>query len=248
MGAYLVYGKGVPKTMRFDVVVSETHRFANSVTENPVETGPNVTDNVRAELDTISLEVFVSNAPIGTGNLLKPGLRGQYTKLKLDIPEYKAPLAPTPGAVFGAVTDAVGSAVDSITGSNKKPDGAVTLQFSQEFDSVAEVLTELRKLRDTAEIVKVITPHWDYSSMVVLSVDMPRTSAEGDGARFTIELKQILQVETKRTSEPVPTQTRGKKKKNSGTKGAAEPEQGSSKAYEILESAKNYLKPSTPGL
>lgn len=239
MGAYLMYGTGAPTTMRFDVVVSETHHFSNNVTEHPVEKGPNVTDNVRAELDIVTLEVFVSNAPISTGNLLKPGIRGSFNTLKLDIPEYKAPLAPTPGAAFNAI----GNAITSIVGSDKKVDGALTLQFAQPFDSVTEIFTELRRLRDTAQIVKAITPHWDYESMVITSVDMPRTAAEGTGARISIELKQIIQVETKRTAEPVPTQVRGKKKKNQGTKGATEPEQGTSKAYALLDKLKDVVTP-----
>jgi len=241
MGAYLIYGQGVPSTMRFDVVVSEIHKFSNSVTEHPVEKGPNITDNVRAELDTITLEVFVSNTPINSGNLLKPNPRGSFNSLKLDIPEYKAPFAVTPGAAFNAV----GNAINSLIGSNKKVDGAITLQFAQPFNAVSEIFTELRKLRDSGEIVKVITANWDYDSMVVASVEMPRTNAEGTGARFTIELKQIIQVETKRTAEPVPTQVRGKKAKNKGTKGTVPVERGASKAYGLLDMlAPGFLKPS----
>lgn len=240
--AYLMYGKGVPSSMRFDVVLSETHTSSAAVTEHPVERGPNVTDHVRKQLDSITLEVFVSNTPINTGNLLKFGKRGEFSKLKLDIPTYKAPLAPTPGALYGAAGDAIGSAVDSVFG-GPKVDGVVALQFQQPFNSTSEIYTELRRLQEEAEIVKVITANWDYDTMVLENVTMTRTPGEGDGARFSLELRQIVQVDTKRTAEPVPTMPRAKKPKKKGTKGAEPPEQGTSNAYAILEAAKAFVKP-----
>lgn len=234
--AYLSYGTPA-KTMHWDAVESETLRFSAAVTEFPVEVGPNVSDHVRAELDSVSLTVFVSNSPIVDSNLLLPTPRGVFSSMKLDIPQYTPPFSPTPGFVTGAAV----RGVDSLLG-GKKVDSATVLQFSAEFNSVSEIIQELRRLRDSAEIIKIITPHWDAETMVITSVEVPRTPEEGDGARLNIELRQIVRVETKRTAEPVPTVVRGKKGKKAGTKDPAPQARGQSTASAILELAKEKLK------
>lgn len=229
--AYLAWTSagGTPGHLYFDAVLGETHRFSAQVTTNPVESGVDITDNVRADLDKITLEVYVSNSPIDAGSLTDQGERdgGGKNLVKLEVPEYKAPLAPTPGAVFGAVGDAIGSLI----GGNKKVEGAEVITFPTKFSSVNQVIQQLRALRDTGQIIQVMTPHWDYQSMLITSVEMPRTLAEGDGAKFSIELSEIRVVESKRTDKPVPvpTQPRALGKKDKGAKGPVEADAGQKK-------------------
>lgn len=54
---------GAFRTLYFDAVISETQDITSQVTEHPVEKGANITDHVRAEIDRVHLEVFVSNTP-----------------------------------------------------------------------------------------------------------------------------------------------------------------------------------------
>lgn len=65
--AYIVSADGLT-VIKFDAVTQETHTLKNQITDHPVEKGANVTDHVRADLDTITLEVFVSNQPITPDN------------------------------------------------------------------------------------------------------------------------------------------------------------------------------------
>lgn len=48
-----------------DVVLSEDHTFESDVTEYPVESGSNITDNVRPRPIVVTMECLVSNTPIG---------------------------------------------------------------------------------------------------------------------------------------------------------------------------------------
>jgi hypothetical protein len=48
-----------------DCALKETHSFDSQVTEYPVESGSNITDNIRPLPITIEMECIVSNTPIG---------------------------------------------------------------------------------------------------------------------------------------------------------------------------------------
>ena len=48
-----------------DVAVSEEHSFESEVTAHPVETGADITDNVRAQPIVVTLDCVVSDTPIG---------------------------------------------------------------------------------------------------------------------------------------------------------------------------------------
>lgn len=186
MGAYLSREDG--SILAFDVVTLETHAIRNEITEHPVEKGANVTDHVRAEVDSISIEVFVSNSPIKRMDRLHQG-------------------------------DSVGDTSALDLGNNQS---ASVLQFDNPVDNVAEMYRALRVLRDTAELVHVITPLWDYADMAVREVSIPRSVAEGDGAKMTIDLKQLRLVEVQLVPAPIPTEIRGKKAEDKGAKGAKE--------------------------
>lgn len=48
-----------------DAVPSEDHSFASEVTSHPVEEGADITDHVRAQPITVSLDCVVSDTPVG---------------------------------------------------------------------------------------------------------------------------------------------------------------------------------------
>ena len=59
-----VDASGTPNGITFDVVVSEDWDEDATITEHPVEQGPDVSDHIRISLPTCRLRVFASNEPI----------------------------------------------------------------------------------------------------------------------------------------------------------------------------------------
>lgn len=199
--AYILLDNG--NVLLFDAVTQETHTLVNEITEHPVELGANVTDHVRSQLDTIVLEVFLSNAPIRDIYEGTPfGGAGQVRSLDLQ-----------PAAFTGT-----GGIVDPRL--NDK--SASVLQFANPDNFVAETYRALREMKENALVVSVITPLWDYTSLVIKEIGIPRTAAEGDGAKITITFKQIRLVETRVVPAPVPTESRGKPAVNKGAKGTTD--------------------------
>lgn len=245
VGAFLSWDPD--QFLTFDAILDEQHTFAAKVTDHPVESGADVTDNVRTELARISLVVFVSNQPLDPrsigGNVIKakqgkvdlvyPVVGDLAKAQKIDAPDYKRPLAPTPGAVFGAVTDAIGSAIDSLlhdapnrTASLVTRDAitvrqasAVVDQYAEAFDAPSETLAKLVTLQEAATMVSVNTPKWVHDSMIVEHAEMRRDKDVGDGAEIRIQFRQLRLVDTKVTIAPKPTEVRAKPKTNKGAQG-----------------------------
>lgn len=206
MGAYILWqGANSPRPgyLGFDVTTNITATWMVTATESPVERGPNVSDHVRRELDTATIDVFVSNAPIHGGNHVNPNAkRGDFEGITLDVPQFKSPIN-TLGKLLGA-------AIDKLFGTAKPPTRALLLQFSEEFDAVQETLGVLRKLQGEAQLVEVITHHWSSESMIVTGVRPGKNAPDGTGSRISIDFKQIRIVDTKRTLKPVPAEPRAK--------------------------------------
>jgi Dit-like tail protein len=55
---------GTTNTITFDVVIEESWEENATVTEHPVEQGPDVSDHIRVSLPTCRLRVFATNEPI----------------------------------------------------------------------------------------------------------------------------------------------------------------------------------------
>jgi hypothetical protein len=55
---------GSPVSIDFDCASSEDYQATANVSDHPVETGPDVSDYVRANNDTITVEATATNAPI----------------------------------------------------------------------------------------------------------------------------------------------------------------------------------------
>jgi hypothetical protein len=57
---------GATVFVQFDVVTHEEHEGSVTITEHPVEDGPDVADHARPQAETITVEGFVSNSPLAT--------------------------------------------------------------------------------------------------------------------------------------------------------------------------------------
>ncbi len=90
-GAYLFYQIVDPDTnditgsniVQFDCVMSEEWDLDTTITEHPVETGSNITDNVRVSLQKCQLTVFMTNEPLGQNDLDNAELVGQQVSAPL---------------------------------------------------------------------------------------------------------------------------------------------------------------------
>lgn len=84
MGAYLTFPDGVLSftTLQFDGVTDESWDAENEASEHPVETGSNITDNVRVGLAKCQLTVFCTNEPHQPNSFTTPTL----TATTINIP------------------------------------------------------------------------------------------------------------------------------------------------------------------
>src|SRR6185312_2926181 len=87
MGAYLTFPDGVLSftTLTFDGVQDESWDLENEVSSHPVETGSNITDNVRVGLAKCQLSVFCTNEPHVANSFTTPTL--QVTTITLPSTE-----------------------------------------------------------------------------------------------------------------------------------------------------------------
>ena len=181
---------GVNKS--YDIfVVTEMHELHSKVSDHPVEVGTDVADDMRPEVDHITLEVFVSQSPPGAGQ------RQNITT--------QLPTMPVAFTINGALT-ALG-----ILGGDSQI--SPSLDVIQPKDYVDDALTTFRYLRDTATLITVILAHAQYSSMVLQNVTLHRDRATGLGGAFTLEFRQIRVVSTSLTDAPVATPTAAPEKK-----------------------------------
>lgn len=210
MGVVLTWkatDKGPGGTAQFDIVVSENLVYSSTITEFPVESGANISDHVRPNLDTLTLDVMVSNTPLHGDNLLTGGTRGDITGIELEIPQPKRSLL--------GLTNLINAGLSLLAGP-KAPPKAQVLAFDADFSATGETLDQLRQLQREARLVDVISRDWFLENMVIVNVTAPRNAADGSCARFNIEFRQIRIVETKQTTAPVPSEVRGKATVNAG--------------------------------
>ena len=131
---WVAKANGALRTVNFDVVSAETHEGTMKLTEHPVESGSDITDNVRAEPRKLSIEGYVSNKPLLSNLGVNPLNTRDSTLLTfqgvpLKIPKNDRPKIPTsrtldipkkqggapiftPGGLTSAVTGAIGSLIN----------------------------------------------------------------------------------------------------------------------------------------
>lgn len=232
MGAYLEFDGS---ELHFDAVTSEATEGTAGVTEHPVEEGADVADHVRDELDTVTLEVVVTNQPIKDVNNLY-GLDLNYTESlevettepvigakKLDIPKYR-PFPVTPGALLQTISNAVtdllsDDTVAQVYGQTEPKTllaGAQIQNWPTKFNAITDTEALLSKWKQEGVVGQVITPWKTFPSVVIVRVSTLRDATIGDAAKISLTLREIRFVESKQVTAPVPTEARGKTQKAKG--------------------------------
>lgn len=199
-----------PQTLTFDLTESEDHKLDATVTDHAVERGANVADNVRPELDEVTVNVFISNAPLDADN----AITGQVTSLAPYLPMRAPIIPPTPVTLdvpqwerpFPGVGFQVAGVALLVAGlpPTPPPIGVTvnTLTFLGPFDAVRDALTDLVRIKDTPRLVQVTTPQKTYDSMAITSIGMSRDKDTGTGAKLSIKFKQVRLVATQIVTAP----------------------------------------------
>jgi hypothetical protein len=184
--------------IEIDATTREVHSQTNLVTDHAVETGANVSDHIRPQPDTLSLDGFISNSP---QYLPKDHVGGAtLTERQIDVQ--------IPG-----VTPAVQIFGQPIIGRQAAFHirGFKVQEFSNEFDRVQEVYDEFRSLREAGTLLQIKTRLRFYTDMAITSLEATRQGGDSDGLRFSLELKQIRFGVTKQEAVPaLPTKRKSK--------------------------------------
>lgn len=214
MGAYLTWKpkNGASKSLYFDAVTDESQALTTTITEHPVEDGPNVADHQRRDLDVVTLEVFVSNSPVYDVN----SRGGKVVPVELKIEKYEAKFNFTPGAVFKSLDVVKGAISDALFGEEKYV--ATIMKFGEEFDAVSDTLLLLRGIRNTGQLVDVMLPARIYQDMALTKIEVHRTAQTGDGATFSLEFRELRKVKASIVQAPTASEPRAKPAKKKGVK------------------------------
>jgi hypothetical protein len=82
----------------------------------------------------------------------------------------------------------------------------ISRQFDDDFDRVRRVHEALSNLRELGVLISVITTLANYDDMVITQLSVPRSADFGNAIQFTMELKQIIIVETLEVAPLAPKQ------------------------------------------
>jgi hypothetical protein len=222
-----------------DVSVRESHEVTADVTRHPVEEGTDISDHIRPEPRTISIEGLVTNHPLelplshaGTARLDPSGI-------SLNVASANPPrvephdriiqgepsvgfLSAVPGvdqavALLGAISIEVRSKVElSMELNHTNPlaanqVSANALHFTEPFDRVGAVHAALQRIMDESLLVTVVTGLAIYQQVALSSLTMERSAQIGsDALRFNATGIVIKVVSSQFAKVPDPLKQRGK--------------------------------------
>jgi len=223
MTAFLLPDDDSGRIITFDVIESENHESVAEVTDHPVEVGANISDHIRPLPDRLSLTAYTSNQPIFPNPITQ---RGAISAIKITPATYTIPVEPTPGALYRAGIQALGS----LFGPADQTVNVLT--FSAPFNAIWETYEVLRELQTNGVLLRIITPIRFYESMVIERVAAPRSAGDA-GVAFGIDVRRLRVVESgKVEAPPVPQDDvpGGIPLQNKGGQGAKPPGEGEDKA------------------
>lgn len=162
-------GEGI---LTFDVTLNEDAQFSAEVSDNPVESGPEVTDHIQLKNPKLSFEGIVSETPL---DLLASITGGVTSAVSVLGQQTLPPAVASAAAVASGVT--AGFIGDRIFGGSQ--------------DKATQAQELLIRAYEQKTLLKVITKRREYSNMVIETLRFPRDPQTGRALRFSIELRQI---------------------------------------------------------
>lgn len=183
--------------------------------------------------------------------VLQKDLRVQ--ELHVDLAQPKIALTPAGLAVslvqrgLRAIKPPHFTATAGLQSSVKNREAVALVQwFENPVDVVALVGRTLYDLRSNATLVTVYTPKRIYEDMALKEIRLKRDDQTGDGARFSLDFREVRTVSTKFGEVPLPSLKKAEPKVDVGAKTSAVTDQGSPGS--VLSALKDYAdkNPGTP--
>lgn len=212
-----------------DAIKSENIAATATITVHAVETGAKITDHYLPDQLTLKASVFISGSPI-RGDL-DPDFVGKPQSFAFVKPKYpdNTPLLSSGGlinAAEGAIS--TGLAAIGLGGKPSLPDRLTMLAFDQ--DPRGRLQKVFEQLLDWRQRGVLVALGFSFAQSIMRvenlgmsSIELTRTSDDGDSGTIDIELQQLNFVSTQSAAAlPVPKEPRAKPKGDSVTVSAAD--------------------------
>jgi hypothetical protein len=228
MPAYVhwVDSQGKTSALVFDIVEREEHESDSKITDHAVETGSAITDHVREEPRSLTLNTWVTMTPLtdkaklgieadrilGARNMFLEGKDLVYqsrtllqSAVKLDVPYYKPSPAFGPG-IINQASDLIRNAIFP-----KAPDvadvfGRVLLGTRRDkvlvqdrgvaYDPLVILYQTLESLKAVSQLCTVITRFKAYESMALKSWSIPYGKEGGVACKLSFRRLRIVRTRT----------------------------------------------------
>ncbi len=176
--------------IEFDATMKEDPVGATTVSEYHVETGADIADHARTELDRVSFDVIVSNTPVRVPATNRDGVDGGFALEGVTVETITQFPRILPGV--GLITDLL-------------PHGSTNvmfevLKFDGTMDRTRSVYNELRLLQTTSTLVNFSTHLREFVNMTITNLSAPRNAADGTCVTFSFSAKEIRFVDSEVTS------------------------------------------------
>lgn len=186
--AYKQFYSGV---FAVDCSISEDYDFSAEVTDNPVEKGINVSDNINVKPLKISMSLIQSDTPI----FLEDLIGGIAVGAGAAIGQSVGPL--------GTIAGGVGAGALAKLMQNKATSGQVQQK------TLSKTCYEcFRNLLEQKAVLTIQTGLGIYKDMVIEGLRISRTPKDGRSLRFTVALRQIRIVQSQVREVRAPKRSR----------------------------------------
>lgn len=166
-------------------------------------------DAVMSEMHEVT--ATLTDHPVERGADLSDHKRPGQRRLRLEGIVSNTPIGAIPLSGENSSADRVTGQVQSL-GDHK----AVTLQFSDAFDRVRDMLEALTALCEGAQLLTVTTDVRTYEDVELVGVGAPRSVEMGDSIAFTLDFTRVRIAETRQVGDPAPRQPRGRRTRDNG--------------------------------
>lgn len=216
-------------SVTLDATTNETHEDLVTITSHPVERGVNISDHARDEPISLMVEGLVTNVPLAR----IPGVQLLTHEHDVRMPadpgtqevrlEYReAPVTAATFTVGGLIDHAFKRLPKTATarGSARLVQTRVRSKgYAYEApgrNRPKEVYELLLEAKAQKALITVTTPLRDYADLLLQRIATMRSPADGQAARFQLDLMQIRIASSQTVKAPVPAEARGNVKRNSG--------------------------------